>query len=319
VNASELALILMPLIDHYSPDPESESKIGHKISIDFPNQVFSTKVEPYLSDLITAILVDELDQNSELITENVTLSILTDDEILEVADAMSNSWDEFAEEIKSINRFHLEKVVDLEVLKRIFKSEAMGKPLPKGRIFYRTRISSSNGHKIDRMGNPPPSLATPGRANPIGISYLYVSDQIVTTLYETRAILNDYVTVGEFRVLEKLNILNLNNVEEYFDPISAAENESLNDFITFLPFISKLKEELAKPNRRNDSPIDYLPTQYLAEYIKSLGFDGIEYRSSLYPSGFNYAIFDSSKLQCISVNVHEITGIDYNHSLYEEE
>jgi hypothetical protein len=67
------------------------------------------------------------------------------------------------------------------------------------------------------MGNPPSKDAKSGRANPLGISYLYLSNHEVTTLYEARAALYDYITIGTFRLLEDIEDINLRG--NTYDPI----------------------------------------------------------------------------------------------------
>jgi hypothetical protein len=69
--------------------------------------------------------------------------------------------------------------------------------------------------------------------------------------------------------------------------------------------------EIAKPLRRSDSPLEYLPTQYIAEFIKSQGFDGVEYASSLKQGGCNLAIFDENLFECVSVLAAEVSEIHY--------
>ena len=89
-----------------------------------------------------------------------------------------------------------------------------------------------------------------------------------------------------------------------------AEQEELEDFLIHLPFITTLEFNLSKPRRRSDNELDYLPTQYLSEFIKSIGFDGVEFQSSLFSDGYNLAIFTPQKFECIKVEVFEIENID---------
>lgn len=178
----------------------------------------------------------------------------------------------------------------------------------RGKIFYRARISSKKGFKPEDMGKPPFDKSTPGRANSKGISYLYLSSDIKTTLYETRTSLYDYVCVGEFRLLKDIKILNLRDTNKA-SPFSY--EESLGEYIRYKKYVLRLESELSKPIRRQDSELDYLPTQYLCEFIKSLGFDGVEYRSSLNPTGFNLAVFQDQCLECTKADVYEIDSIAY--------
>jgi hypothetical protein len=61
--------------------------------------------------------------------------------------------------------------------------------------------------------------------------------------------------------------------------------------------LDSLGEALAKPIHPEDSAVEYIPTQYLAEVIKSAGYDGICYPSALNPKGSNVVIFDPSNVR----------------------
>ena len=75
-------------------------------------------------------------------------------------------------------------------------------------------------------------------------------------------------------------------------------------------FLFELEKEQSKPLRRFDSELDYIPSQHICEFIKSNGYGGVEYGSSLNKNGVNLAIFDDSKLQCIDTKVVEIKSIE---------
>ena len=70
----------------------------------------------------------------------------------------------------------------------------------------------------------------------------------------------------------------------------------------------------SKPVTEDDEVIDNIPTQYIAEYAKRLGYGGIIYMSSLTPgineSGlerFNVVIFDyKSVCEVVKTNVVEV-------------
>lgn len=75
-----------------------------------------------------------------------------------------------------------------------------------------------------------------------------------------------------------------------------------------------IAQEIAKP-LRNDNTLDYLPTQYISDYIRSKGYDGIEYGSTMRKQGFNLAVFDSNLFRCTSTKVYDIQSISYNYGL----
>ena len=59
-----------------------------------------------------------------------------------------------------------------------------------------------------------------------------------------------------------------------------------------------ISNDLSRPMRRYDSIVDYVPTQFICEYIKySAKADGIAFRSSLC-DGVNYVIFDTKSFDC---------------------
>lgn len=315
-NPRELLPFFRLIADLYIPVVNSPTTTGRpihdQILSDFPNKIFSLEDNSDVKKLLKAILEDEIRNYDILFNTSVILRYLADSSSVETAKMLELSWENFVDEIKTRNRFHIENTVNLDDLERILGRHSRN--ILKGKIFYRGRISDKSGYLPDKMGNPPSAFASSGRANPEGISYLYLADDIKTTLYETRASLFDYVSIGEFQLTKNIKTINLRETHTY-DPILLAEDEALEDFLVHYSFIARLEKELSRPIRRNDSKLDYLPTQYLSEFIKSLGFDAIEYRSSLNPEGFNLAVFNPEKFKCIKAYVHEISKIGFEHHL----
>lgn len=307
-NPRQLVLFFQNIFDLYTGTKTGDS-IEVQIEADFQGKIFSPKVTDRKS-LLHEIISDDLARYKKLFKGKVVFKHVNDGSKESKTKPLQISWEKFAEEIKATNRFHIQNTLDLGKLKDLLIRYE--RPIPKGRIYYRARVSDTKaGYKKTEMKNPPADRAKAGRANPTGISYLYVANDIKTTLYEARTSLYDYVTIGDFRLKEDIKVINLRG--DSYDPISLAEQGQLQDFLIHLPFITKLEQELSKPRRRSDNELDYLPTQYLSEFIKSLGYDGVEYQSSLYSSGYNLAIFNPEKLECIKVGVHEIESIDLTH------
>ena len=61
-----------------------------------------------------------------------------------------------------------------------------------------------------------------------------------------------------------------------------------------IPFLARLGEELTRPVVPQSAAIDYVPSQYLCEFIKKCGYDGVMYRSSV-GDGVNMALFDPAR------------------------
>ena len=137
----------------------------------------------------------------------------------------------------------------------------------------------------DQAGSdaPPSSIAKAGRANPQYISYLYMANDIDTAISELRTISGQPISVATIRIKQNLKIFNLDSNREHTD-----QYDFLNQYE--LQFMSKL---FSTPCYGDET--DYYPTQYICDFIRTLGFDGIKYNSSIHPEGYNIVLFDTSK------------------------
>lgn len=216
-------------------------------------------------------------------------------------------WDRLKISVKENSRFftNMEEFILYDYL-------TAGKSLHIGQKLYRSRITPIGQKKIkcNMMGCPPKEMATAGRANPIGIPYLYLSDSAKTTYFEVRAVYLDQLSVGTFRIERELELVDfiydVNLFLAYNDGIT-----SLKDIVIKKKIIDAISYDLSKPLRRYDSELEYVPTQLICEYCKRIvGADGISFESSLHKGGRNYVLFDNSSAKCIRVDSHEITRID---------
>ncbi|WP_228402509.1 RES domain-containing protein [Chryseobacterium sp. RU33C] len=63
--------------------------------------------------------------------------------------------------------------------------------------------------------------------------------------------------------------------------------------------------------RRYDSELDYIPTQFICEFIKIFtGVQGIKFRSSVHITGNNLVIFNQELMECISVKKVKINQLN---------
>lgn len=194
----------------------------------------------------------------------------------------------------------------------------MMKEYKAGAEFYRARISSQpEGFPPTEMSAPPAGKSSEGRANAKGITCLYVADRVETALHEVRAGVFDYVSVGKLKLKKDIVLVNLRDIKK-ISPFS--ENIDPLDYAVNAKFLIKLNEEMGKALRRNDSTLDYVPTQYITDYIKSIEdnggnrmYAGIEYNSTTYPKGYNLAIFDPDPFECVETEVYEIKNLQYDY------
>jgi len=205
---------------------------------------------------------------------------------------LEKAWKEFCEEIISENRFFPKKQLDLDFLNGI---PILVQDLKEGKFLFRARKSSKKQKIAPRnMGKPPAYLSQPGRANPKGIPYLYLATDNQTAIHEIRPQTTQFVTIGNFKITRELKIFDLSNPRIY-DPFLCGED--LQHIITLLSFFRMLGHELSKPVDPKEKELHYIPTQYLCEFIKHQGYDGISYKSHIGP-GRNIALFDESKVKC---------------------
>lgn len=60
--------------------------------------------------------------------------------------------------------------------------------------------------------------------------------------------------------------------------------------------------------------LDYLPSQYIADFVKSLGYDGICFFSTLNRDyhGVNYAFFNEKDFQCMDVKMIRVMNLEFH-------
>lgn len=216
-------------------------------------------------------------------------------------------WDRLKTSVKENFRFftNMDEFVRYNYL-------TAGQSLHVGQKLYRSRITPMGQKRIkrDKMGCPPKALATAGRANPIGIPYLYLSDTAKTTYFEVRAVYLDQLSVGTFSIERELKLVDF----VYDVNLFLAYNDGsapLKEIVIKKKVIEAISEDLSKPLRRYDSELEYVPTQLICEYCRRVvGADGVSFESSLHKGGRNYVLFDESAAKCTRVDSHEITRID---------
>lgn len=217
-----------------------------------------------------------------------------------------HSWEEFSKVIKEKNRFYNGYFKADQFIS--FLSYSIIK-FRKGIICFRARVWSEGiGYITDDMGAPPVGKRKPGRVNPEGISVLYLASDEKTALCEVRASAFDFVSVGEFRLKKDISVVNISGLNNISPALYASGLESL---AANTKVFRDVAQEIAKPLRRNDSSLEYLPTQYITEFIKSKGYSGVTFSSTMGTGGNNIAVFDETLFECIAVHNVEIKKIEY--------
>lgn len=217
-------------------------------------------------------------------------------------------WQDFRRELTSQNRYFPKNVIKLDRLR-----ELLGFLLaPAGDVperLYRARIQEgADVFALEEMGAPPAHLAMPGRANPVGIAYLYLASDHQTAIAEVRPHAGNVVCVAEVRTSGSLKIADLRKPRKAISPFAVEIARDVALLRNDIPFLDELGAELTRPVLPRSAPVDYLPTQYLCEFIKDCGFDGVMYGSSV-GDGVNVAIFDCGRAKVHSVEQYAVTGV----------
>lgn len=139
---------------------------------------------------------------------------------------------------------------------------------------------------------PPNAYAKEGRANPKGISYLYTAKDIKTAILEMRPQMQKMYNIAIIEIIRDAKIFDFT-----YSPEKIKEDE-----YSIVADLHRISEEFSKPNFGDQ--IEYAPTQFLCEYIKRLGFDGIKFKSAVSATGTNVLLFDVDA----KTRVYDITG-----------
>lgn len=141
---------------------------------------------------------------------------------------------------------------------------------------------------------PPIGKSSHGRANPAGIPYLYLASDQNTAVSEVRPHTGEVACVAAFEVADALEIVDLRNPRGTASPFLLEDEQQVGLLRRSMDFLALLGEELTRPVLPSAAHIDYLPSQYLCEFVKHCNFDGVLYRSSV-GTGFNLALFDPAR------------------------
>ncbi|NIC05014.1 RES family NAD+ phosphorylase [Billgrantia bachuensis] len=214
-------------------------------------------------------------------------------------------WDKLRDEMMYANRWFLDVAIDLDRLDELF---GMLLSLHLPRQWYRARLRAEDEvFPIEKMGAPPKRRSSHGRANPAGIPYLYLGSLPETAVAEIRPHTGEVACVAEFTIPD-IKAVDLRNPRKLVSPFILSESSAIGQLRADLPFLERLGEELTRPVQPSGAAIDYIPSQYLCEFIKKSGFDGVVYRSSV-SDGINLALFNPEQAVGGNVTPYNVTKV----------
>ncbi len=228
--------------------------------------------------------------------------------------ATIEKWASFRDEIMWKNRFFVNHEIDLARLKELFETYLQTDSSLFGDKFFRARVQNEDKTiPLSKMGKPSAKEVKNGRANPVGIPYLYAATTPETAIAENRPHPGDKLCVARFVVSSPLRLLNLLHPRTTISPFEIEERE-LPELRYDLSFLCHLENELSKPILPRVADLEYLPTQYLCEFIKNCGYDGVLFKSSI-STGANLALFDDTKVRANKLMQYQVTKLQYEQAL----
>lgn len=289
------------LVNIYEPDKKGRSLVEW-LKVDWamfhPSMDLARQME----------LLAEVLENSEIVRQSFVPSEKYRSDGLE-------RWEKLRTELMHENRYFPDAQLDTDRLKELFDLlQADDVPMN----WYRARLQPTETiFNLEEMGAPPQRMTGHGRANPAGIPYLYLSSTEETAVSEMRPHTGERACVADFSIPTGLKILDLRHPRALVSPFDLGDEDQIGLLRSDIDFLERLGEELTRPILPQGAMIDYVPSQYLCEFVKKCGYAGVIYRSAVC-EGINLALFNPSLakpirvrpyiIQQVSVTVREITS-----------
>jgi hypothetical protein len=215
-------------------------------------------------------------------------------------------WEKLRNELMYTNRYFPDSNIDEDRLESHL-SQLRADDLPK--TWFRARLQQGDViYNVTEMGAPPKRVTSHGRANPPGIPYLYLGSTEETAISEVRPHTGETACVADFSIGAELVMIDLRNPKKLISPFVLGDEDQIGAMRGDVPFLQRLGEELTRPVLPQGAAIDYVPSQYLCEFIKKAGYDGVIYRSSV-SSGMNLALFDPAKATPGAVQQRKVSRV----------
>jgi hypothetical protein len=293
LSPSRLAEYFGLLVEVYEPDPNGKTLV-ECLKDDWRLFDHPSMDVAHAKELLSEILDD-----GDLVRRNFSPSGSYASEGLA-------QWDSLRDELMYRNRYFLDNTLDKKRLEELLNHLVADEVVD---AWYRARIlAGDQPYALNEMGAPPNKLASHGRANPTGIPYLYLGSKPQTAVAEVRPHTGEIASVAEFSIQRPLTVVDLRDPRKHVSPFLLEDAAEVAKLRADIPFLERLGQELTRPVLPRSAAIDYIPSQYVCEFIKKTGFDGVMYRSSV-SDGMNMALFDPAKATALSVSTYNISRV----------
>lgn len=196
---------------------------------------------------------------------------------------VERTWHSFCESIKHSHRFFNDAATQYlsEILEPIVNPKLAGtesavrviQPDSEARFVYRGRLANTVKDRSDIIGKPINSLGAPpkhknggGRMNAAGIPVFYGSFDVETCVAELRGPVGGTAVVGKFEITRPLRVLDLTLLRNAMFNISYFDPDVVRKF-SYNRFLRGFHKEIKRSVIPGSETLDYLPTQFVAEYL----------------------------------------------------
>ncbi|MBK7587931.1 MAG: RES domain-containing protein [Bacteroidetes bacterium] len=250
-----------------------------------------------------------MEKFKDLLKKWIKILCIVGDEFGDETDFYTDEWNYFKEVVKHKARFvfyfddvfkgyfHSNPILILNnIQSEIIKLNLFKTITPSTAIYRCTQHINKNDVKADGKriaSNPVANCKGQNRMSPAGISMFYGSDDNATCIREVVDFTNlkePFYTIAKFTPKQNLKLIDLTSfpvLPSIFDSVNNKYRESIM-------FLKAFAKDLSKHIHKNDTSIEYVPTQVITEYIKfnpKLKVDGIIYPSAKDNSISNYVLF----------------------------
>jgi hypothetical protein len=235
-----------------------------------------------------------------------------------------NDWKEYLRVLQNQNRFFVERDCG-QFLQTVLATVSHRRKILRAEetCLYRAR----RDHVQDDEGPQPcdfSGLAAPttdkvrrgGRANPSYVSYFYASNDPLTAISEVKPSLDEFVSVGAFRLIGDVEVVDVSCDKQTLRLLSTGDSKPSQESCETHMW-GEINHAFSVPIRTGDDEEvrDYLPTQSLAEWFKINGFDGVVYKSAFTSEGQNIVLFDPKKVEGVSRRLWFVDRIEIKASV----
>ena len=167
-------------------------------------------------------------------------------------------------------------------------------------------------HNKRRM-YPKKDRATEGRINTRGIPCLYLAGSEKIAVSEMRPVIGSYVSCSQFKVKEKVKIVDCSDTSEQEGLFPITENNINSKELVWY----RVCQAFCAPVIVEDDFSEYVITQTIAEKFKDLGYDGVAYKSIFSNSNdqehLNIALFNPEKADLLNTRFFKVKGVDVTY------